>query len=153
MKTDPSEQTGRQEPAHPERRPEVWVIGASEALGRKIEQTLRPLAPQMRMLAPQDGIEADLEGALRESEPPLIVIDIGEDTDWGLRVIQAVKRARSRTATVILTECFSRDFGAKIISEGIDYYFSHDFCRSEFLRLAKSILKPIKDSCRGESRP
>lgn len=149
MKTEPSDQAGRREPTDPVGRPEVWVIGAGEALTQKIERTLRPLAPRLRLLTAQDLGLNDLEGALRASAPPLVVVDIGEDTDWGLGVIQAIKRARGRTATVVLTECFSRDFGVKIISEGIDYYFSHDFCRAEFLKLARSIFKPEQGFMQG----
>ena len=66
-------------------------------------------------------------------------------------MIQAIKRAHVQTSTVILTERFSRDFGMKILSEGISYYFSYDFCRAEFLQLVASILKLDKKSRKGEA--
>lgn len=128
--------------------PEVWVVSTNAELLEKVQEVLHPLA-RVRVLAPAAG--GALEEALREGGPPLIVLDVGGQVNWGMRMIQAIKRSPVPISTVIMTEQFSREFGRKILSEGISYYFSYDFCRSEFLQLVTSILKVDENTLRGET--
>ena len=116
----------------------VWLISDSPVLVQSIETLLAPdRVPIMKM--GQKTIEQE---TFRKSPAPAIVLlDIGADVDRGLRTIQHLKRARLLAPMVVLTSAFSRDFGAKIISEGIRYYFSHDFCKEELLELMHTLLK------------
>jgi DNA-binding NarL/FixJ family response regulator len=101
---------------------------------------LHPLAEQIVQIAPETTDQQEL-WINKAPVPRLIVLDIDRDVDQGFRIIQRLKRARKDAPVVVLTEDFSRDFGRKIISEGVRYYFSYDFCNDEFLKVAESLLK------------
>ena len=130
-------------------RERVWLFSASAALRGRIQSLIEPLAGPIRLLP---GIwDKNLPGLLTEIQPALIMIDIAHDMNQGLRILRTLKRSRNRAPIVVLTEDFSKEFAAKILSEGIRYYFSHDFCERELLELAGSLLAPDQDSDRCRS--
>jgi DNA-binding NarL/FixJ family response regulator len=118
----------------------VWIISGNTGLVERIETLLHPLAEQIVQIAPETTDQQEF-WINKSSEPTLIVLDIDRDVDQGFRIIQRLKRARKDTPVVVLTEDFSRDFGRKIISEGVRYYFSYDFCKDEFLKVAEILLE------------
>ena len=120
--------------------PQVWVISADLTLTARIEEVLQPLTEEVIKLAPQP-MHQETFWTDKPPCPALIVLDIDRDIELGLEIIKSVKRARIRAPMVVLTRDFSRKFGAKIISEGIRYYFPYDFCQHEFLQVAESLLK------------
>lgn len=140
--------TGCKTSKAPVNRVEVWIISANPALVEKIEKVLRPLTRRIQVLPPALAGEG-LEDKLRGGAPGLIVIDLGADMDWGMGVLRDIKQASSQIPTVVLTEEFSREFGAKILSEGVSYYFPHDFAETEFERLARSLLINVKKNTQG----
>jgi DNA-binding response OmpR family regulator len=71
----------------------------------------------------------------------LIILDVAHDMDRGLRTIQKLKRHRVNAPIIAFTQNISREFGAKIISQGVRYYFSRDFNPRELLEVADSYLK------------
>ena len=86
----------------------------------------------------------------------MIILDIGCDMDWGMQAIQEIRKRRIQAPLVVLTESFSKDFGAKIISQGVHYYFSRDFLEKEFLDVVKNLLlsrvNEINGSVRSDGR-
>jgi DNA-binding NarL/FixJ family response regulator len=118
----------------------LWLISDSPAIVASIRGLLAPDKVSIRQMS-LPAIEHEVYRPGMVSAPALMLLDIGEDVDRGCRIIRQLRRARLHTPVVVLTASLSRDFGAKIISEGIRYYFSHDYCREELLELVQSLLK------------
>ena len=117
---------------------EVWMISDNTALVGRVRALLQPLT--QRLLVFSSEIAAQVHPLTESPHPPrLIILDIDGDVDGGLHLIQCLKQARIQAPIVIMTENFSRDFGAKIIPEHVHYYFSHDFCDQEFLQLVENL--------------
>jgi len=117
----------------------VWLMSDGPALVGSIQKLLADeKVPIVKM-----GLEAVEREEFRKIEgvpPALVLLDIDADLDRGYRIIRLLKRARLAAPMVVLVQTLSRDFGAKIVSEGIRYYFPHDFCKEELLALVHSLL-------------
>ncbi len=122
------------------REPLVWVVSADAALGERIVQLLRARVGPPRLLTPQAVGREEFWTRLRE-KPRLIVLDLGTELDWGRAAIRRARRARVEAPVVVMAEAFSRDFGAKIISEGVRYHLLRQFCDQEFLSVIESLLR------------
>lgn len=118
----------------------LWIISGNSELIERIGELLRSVTEQIVPIAPQ-SINKKILRNRKPDTPALVVLDINRDADWGLTIIQRLKRAYRHVPVVVLTRDFSRDFGKKIISEGVRYYFSYDFCTEEFLKVAEIFLK------------
>jgi len=118
----------------------VWVISADDQLADRIGELLRPVTDRIGRFEPET-IKEESFWTHKLPDPALVILDIDRDIAWGVWALQRLRRARVQAPVVVLTQDFSRDFGAKIISEGVRYYFSHDFCQEEFLEVAESLLK------------
>ena len=77
-----------------------------------------------------------------ETPPDFIVLDIGRNVDRGEEAIHQIRRLRIEAPILVVTEDFSRDFGAKILSLGIRYYLPKDFAPAEFLELVECSVNP-----------
>jgi CheY-like chemotaxis protein len=71
--------------------------------------------------------------------PAMVLLDIDQDLDGGVAAIERIKRLHRRAPIAILTATMSREFGGKILSLGVQYYFSHDFCEKELIELTRSL--------------
>ena len=118
----------------------VWLISDTPALVGSIRKLLAADRVTLRPMS-LEAIEQEEYRPGTVALPALMLLDIGEDVDRGCRIIRQLRRARLATPVVVLTASLSRDFGAKIISEGIRYYFPHDYCKEELLELVRSLLK------------
>jgi DNA-binding NarL/FixJ family response regulator len=120
--------------------PAAWIVSGNEVLIDRIKPLLLPLTGRVQTI---DAEQFDEEAfwSPRPPAPGLIVLDIDHRVDWGVSAIHKLRQARIRAPIVVMTEDFSHEFGAKILSEGVRYYFAHDFCRQEFRDLAESLLK------------
>ncbi|MCL5270036.1 MAG: response regulator [bacterium] len=125
--------------APPPGEPGLWIVSRDRRL---LERIVRLLVDRIQPLATVDPAELEKEDFWTgRTVPKLILLDIGANAAWGGQVIRRMRRARVESPVVILTEQFTRDFGAQVISEGIRYYFSHDFCDGEFLELVLTLMK------------
>ncbi|GAB4321413.1 MAG: hypothetical protein Kow0059_16120 [Candidatus Sumerlaeia bacterium] len=123
----------------------VWIISRNDALAQQLIGVLQSLTTEVCHVKP----ESMTEGLFRRRQgekPGLVVLDVGRDVDGALRIIQSIKRHRIKAPIVVVTDECSRDFGAKIISQGVRYYFTRDFNPREFLQVAGSYLKINKPS-------
>ncbi len=118
----------------------AWVVSGDESLVARMTALLVPLADEVRVVDSSE-FERDTFWAPRPSAPNLVILDIGDRLDWAVAVIQRLKQVRIRAPIVVVTEDFSRDFGAKILSQGIRYYLGRDFFDQEFHDLVESLLK------------
>jgi DNA-binding response OmpR family regulator len=117
----------------------VWVITAHRMLRKRLLGTLGGWAARVAALDP-DQVRDDAFWSTRPAGPALVVLDVDGPVEHGLDVIRQLRKARMQAPIVVLTPEFSRDFGAKILSQGVRYYFSHDYCEEEFLAVARSLL-------------
>ena len=123
----------------------VWIVSQDTNLVLAIEPLLRPLADSVLKVVPEQLLTEPFWSP-RPAAPDLVVLDLGEDLDSGLRAILQMRKARFRMPIVVISCDFSREFGVKIVSEGVRYYFARDFCRSEFCEVAESLLKNRQSS-------
>ena len=125
----------------------AWIVSDNPALVDRIKPLLQPLTSQLRIVETQE-FDDESFWTPRPTIPDLVILDIGSSIDWGVVAIQRLRLARVRAPIVVITADFSHEFGAKILSEGIRYYFAHDFCSREFHDLAESLLKPASRNVR-----
>lgn len=118
----------------------VWIVSSDSKLASKVESLLGPLTGHQVTTTPE-RLEETAFADPKPAAPDLVVVDIGDDIDSGVETIRCLRRARIKAPIVVLTKNFSRDFGAKIVSEGVRYYLAHDFCQEEFQEVAESLLK------------
>ncbi|MCB2153757.1 hypothetical protein KQI84_02630 [bacterium] len=123
----------------------VWIVSQDNDLVQMIEPLLRPLADSVTEVNPEQ-LMTERFWSPRPEVPGLVVLDVGSDLDGGLRAIRRIRKARFRMPIVVFTCDFSREFGVKIVSEGVRYYFARDFCQSEFCEVAESLLKNRQSS-------
>ena len=74
--------------------------------------------------------------------PRVVVLDVGSNLDRGRELIRRLRRVRVTAPMIVVTDDCSRDFGAKIISEGVRYYLVRDFGGEEFVEVVESLLHP-----------
>ena len=120
---------------------QVWIISDNEALSRGIRQLLAGLSVATSILDPA-AVDKDDFWERKPGQLKLVILDVNGRLDWGWEFIRRIRLARIQAPMVVLTEMFSRDFGAKIISQGVRYYFSHDYCKEEFLEVAQNLINP-----------
>lgn len=123
----------------------VWIVSQDTDLVRTIDPLLRPLADSVIEIKPEQLLNERF-WTPRPNAPGLVVLDVEEDLDGGLRAIRRIRKARFRMPIVVITADVSREFGIKIVSEGVRYYFARDFCESEFREVAESLLRNKQSS-------
>jgi len=116
----------------------AWVVTDDSPLEARIR---RVLADEPLGILRVEPTEWDRAGfwTPRPAAPALIILDVDGRPDWGEQAIQRARRARYTTPIVVITSDFSHEFGAKIVSLGVRYYFAHDFCPSELAEVARSL--------------
>jgi len=118
----------------------VWLVTVDEQLSSRIHGLLGTLGCAIVPIRPQ-MTEAENPWGWAETRPEIVVLDIDRDVDWGQGILDGIQRGRRDTPVVVLTQAFSREFGAKIISRGARYYFPHDFCPEEFLEVIRNLTR------------
>lgn len=118
----------------------VWVISNEASLAQRVEDVVRPLAGNVSRLTRADVENEGFWNPLPAS-PDLIVLDIGSEVDWGLWALRRLKRGRIKAPIVVVTGNLSREFGEKILPEGVRYYVARDFSATEFREVTESLLK------------
>lgn len=119
----------------------VWIIGDRPALLTRLQASLSgPCdSEENALLSPAAISRMDLF-----TEHPghleLVILEVDDPPECGLEIIQRLRKARIRAPVVVLTRDFSRQFGAKILSQGVRYYFPHDYCETEFQEVVQSLL-------------
>jgi DNA-binding NarL/FixJ family response regulator len=119
---------------------EMWVVSGDPALCERIEQLTRGMA-HVRQIRSEQVLADEFWQGRPEPPPAVVVLDIDADPDWGANSIHRIRQVRMGEAIIVLTRDFSREFGAKIISQGIRYYFAREFSEEEFLAVIESLLK------------
>jgi DNA-binding response OmpR family regulator len=122
--------------------PMAWVIGDDRSVGKRVCALLTEMGCETQTPAfplPNKG-KGQTEGEDR-SEPDIVVLDIGSDVEGGTRAIGEMKRSRIKAPLVVLSEDFSHEFGLRIISQGVRYYFPHDFSPKEFEQVVRNLLQ------------
>jgi len=127
----------------------VWLVTADEQLNSRIRGLLGTLGCEIIAICPL-MTQAENPWEWTETKPEIVVLDIDRDVDWGQGIIDGIQRGRRDTPVVVLTQAFSREFGAKIVSRGTRYYFPHDFCPDEFLEVIRNLARG-KDGSSKES--
>lgn len=118
----------------------VWLVTADERMRQDICGLLQTLECEIVAIDPaRSNTENPWEWS--EASPNIIMLDIGEDMDWGGRIIDAIHHGGRNIPLVVLTRNFSREFGAKIIPRGMCYYFPRDFCPHEFLEVIRNLVE------------
>lgn len=118
---------------------QVWVISANADLSQRLLDLLKKEKHHVQIVDP-DTLGDDNLSRLPSAQLKLIILDVDHNVARGMQIIQRIKRARIKAPMVVLTEEFSRDFGANILSAGVQYYLSYDFCESEFIDLTQTLL-------------
>lgn len=119
---------------------DIWIISSNADLAARVRTMLESLNASIVAF---DAEQTRAKGfpAKRPDALGLVVLDVGHDLESGLEVIHKLRKSRVPAPMIVLTEAFSRDFGAKIISAGVPHFFSHDYCEEDFLAVARSLLK------------
>jgi DNA-binding NarL/FixJ family response regulator len=139
-RTMSSPSTGLEASPAPSGEATLWLVSDSIGLIESIQTILEPCQVSTTVMN-LDAMEADDFRRCEGQFPAIILLDIGGDVDRGWKIVRHLKRAQPAVPMVVLTQVLSRKFGEKIISEGVRYYFSHDFCKEELVELVHSLLK------------
>src|SRR5690606_13934701 len=118
----------------------VWLVSNESVLCNRIEMAIRTVSDQISRVRKEE-LESEGFWTPLPRTPDLIILDVESDVDWGMSAIRRLKRARMKAPLVVITATFSREFGEKILTEGVRYYFAHDFSTSEFREVVESLIK------------
>ena len=138
----------------------AWVIGLDDRLAKRVRTCLEGEGFTACLIHP--GPQATAAQWLEQyPEPGVVVLDVGANVDWGVGIIEGVRRLRIGAPLIVMTRDFSREFGAKILSAGVRYYFPHDFSATEFLEVVRNLERRGRSSgqegppgpSKGEERP
>jgi DNA-binding NarL/FixJ family response regulator len=121
--------------------PIAWLISGDQSLSARVQTLLYAATEKVRTITP-DLLNNEEFWSTNREELGLIVLDIDDSVDWGLWVLRELQRARIKAPIVVMSNNFSREFGAKIVSQGVRYYFAHDFSEAEFTEVVGSLLHP-----------
>ena len=118
----------------------VWLVTADERMRQDIRGLLQTLECEIVAIDPVRSNTGN-PWEWSEASPDIVVLDIGEDMDWGGQTMDAIHQGGHNVPLVVLTHSFSREFGAKIIPRGMCYYFPRDFCPHEFLEVIRNLVE------------
>ena len=118
----------------------VWVVTSDPELCERLSLTLEPWADRLAV-CDLDALTSPALRASRAGDLRLIVLDVDRHLDQSSRAIQSLRNARINAPVVVITDAYSREFGAKIISQGVKSHFLHDYCEEELLEVASSLLQ------------
>jgi DNA-binding NarL/FixJ family response regulator len=122
----------------------LWIISDDAALCECAEQELKDECPIRRISSTLVHSPSFWRGC--GCYPGVILLDIGDRVDWGVQVLRAIKRARVPSPVIVTSETFSKEFGTKIVSEGVSYCLQKGFECSELREVVVSLIKPLQDS-------
>jgi len=94
----------------------------------------------MRILPPREVEELRLELPADGEEPLFIILDVDHDLNWGTGVLRLLRRAHPRAPILIISDDFTKSFGRKILSQGVQFHFSRNFADDEARELLGSVL-------------
>ena len=114
-----------------------WILSNDAQV---IDRVARLLEERKCEVLRSDALPPASAGA-PEVEPALVLLDTGGDVDRGAATLQEIKRRRIKAPVVVLTQKLCREFGEKILTQGIRYYFPQEFCEEEFIEVVSSLLK------------
>ena len=116
----------------------LWVITDDTGLEERVNSALKG----------QVCLRTILKGKLDEPSfwrctltlPAIVLLHLGDDLDWGAKVLRDIKGAHLRIPIVVLSKEFNSEFGSKIISEGASYFMLWDFDPNELNEVVHSLL-------------
>ena len=115
-----------------------WILSGDAVVSRRVAQLLEERKCKVLRSEALPPISA---GPLEREQPVLILLDTAGDVNNGASILQEIRRRRIKAPVIVLTQEFSHEFGKKIISQGVRYYFLRDFCEEEFAEVVASLLK------------
>ena len=98
----------------------VWLVTADEQLSSRIHGLLGTLGCAIVPIRPE-MTQSENPWDWARTKPGIVVLYIDQDVDWGQGILDGIQRGRRDTPVVVLTQAFSREFGAKIISRGASF--------------------------------
>lgn len=124
-----------------------WIISSDDAIRGRLVTLLEGMGSGLAVLPHHD--DEGLRKALRAGDsnaPPFIILDVDHDLNWGMSVLRMLRRVHPRVPILIISDDFSKSFGRKILSQGVQFHFSRNFADDEARELLGSVLatKPRK---------
>lgn len=126
---------------HQEKGEELWIISGDAGCCDNVESALRSLERVIRRVEPASLDEPQFWRRC-EKLPGVIVLDVDGRLDWGEAVLRAIKRSHVTSPVIVISTNFTREFGTKIVSEGICYALPRDFDGNEFREVVCSLFRP-----------
>ncbi|MDK2970498.1 MAG: hypothetical protein PWP23_253 [Candidatus Sumerlaeota bacterium] len=130
----------------------LLVVSEDDALHRRIEEDLA-LVPCDVHRRTREEVSDPAFWRRQECYPGAVLLDLDEDLDAGVTVLLALKRARVPSPVIVLTPMFSREFGTKIVSQGIGYCLSRDFDSHELCEVVASLVWPRQEKAAARQTP
>lgn len=118
----------------------LWVVSNNRRLCDEIQDALKGDGQSVKLITPAQLAESPL-WRTTSVLPGAILLDIGNELDWGVTVIRDIKRAHIRSPIVVVSQEPSHEFGMKIVSQGISYVLPRDFDMQELRDVVSGLIK------------
>lgn len=115
-----------------------WILSGDARISARVAQLLEERKCEVLQ---SEVLPSASAGALEIEQLALILLDTASDIERGAATLQEIRRRRIKAPIVVLTKEFCREFGEKILTQGVRYYFLRDFCEEEFTEVVSSLLK------------
>ncbi len=115
----------------------IFLVSDSTTVCAKVTDVLNNTAVQLDIRA-LDSFES--RAPTWPPLPTLLLLDVDNNLSRGERLLERVKRNWHEVPVVVLTSDLSADFGKRILSKGVRYHFSHDFCPNDFSAVVTSLI-------------
>ena len=118
----------------------LWVVSDDAEFCEHVREVLEDQLLPIRVIA-RDGVMK--QGFWRETEvlPGAVLLDPDEDLDWAASVLRDIKRAHIRSPVIVAAREMDKDFGTKIVSEGVSYLLLRDFEPRELREAATGLIR------------
>lgn len=98
----------------------LWVITGDDELRHCAETKLRDGTCKVEFIHP-DALADRAWFRICKVIPGVILLDVDQDMDRSAAILRSLKRAQIRAPIIAICNEFTKEFGTKIVSEGVSY--------------------------------
>ncbi len=123
-----------------EKEDSLWVVSDDAEFCERVRKVLEDQLLPIRILG--RGRVKKL-GFWREEPalPGAVLLDPDDDLDWAVGVLRDIKRAHIRSPVIVASRELDKDFGTKIVSEGVSYFLLREFEPRELREAATGLIR------------
>lgn len=119
----------------------LWIVSQDEELARRAEEAMIEQGCRVRRVSPE-SLDALSFWRSCPRYPGAVLLDVGEQLDWGRSVLKRMKSAHVPSPVIVTTANTSREFGTKIVSLGVSYILPPAFQGEELVAVFNSLVRP-----------